>query len=98
MCAIEAHRNLVHMHGIIIDRASGEYSLVMDFCPRGSLDSMLEKSFGTLSDYHKFKIILGICRGMEALAKQNIVHRDLAARNVRCFVSLFFSLLKCHST
>eukprot|EP01122_Echinamoeba_exundans_P001472 TRINITY_DN1151_c0_g1_i2.p1 TRINITY_DN1151_c0_g1~~TRINITY_DN1151_c0_g1_i2.p1 ORF type:complete len:288 (+),score=67.31 TRINITY_DN1151_c0_g1_i2:95-865(+) len=82
MCALQDHPNVVKMSGLVVEKESGEYSIVVQFCPGGSLDSYLTKSFAKLAEYGMFKLIFGICQGCESLAKQNVIHRDLAARNI----------------
>lgn len=82
MAALEAHPNLVKMLGLVVDNQSGEYSLVVQFCPGGSLDTFLAKPTHRLDEYATFKLIYGITSGCESLARSNVIHRDLAARNI----------------
>jgi serine/threonine protein kinase len=89
MCALDSHPNIVKMSGLVVEKESGEYSIVVQFCPGGSLDSFLAKSFAKLDEYAMFKLIYGICAGCGSLAKQNVIHRDLAARNILLGERLF---------
>lgn len=87
MLQLEEHRNLVETYGIVVD--SGQYGLVMEFVPGGSLETLLTNASNAEkqdilvgSESELFFIIYGIVCGMESLANSNIVHRDLSARNV----------------
>lgn len=47
---------------------------------KGDLSHYLKSDLG-ISEQQKLKWMIGICKGMEHLAKSKIIHRDLAARN-----------------
>ncbi len=80
---ITPHKNVVQLHGIM--KESDKLSIVLEFCPNGSLEDYVAASKSksdTLSEAVYFKWALGICRGMAHLSSCKIVHRDLAARNI----------------
>ena len=56
-------------------------SVVTEFLEGGSLLEFIRKN-KEMDLNLKYKIILGIARGMLHLHLENIIHRDLAARNV----------------
>ena len=58
--------------------------LVMEYCPRGTLDSMLHYTSRSIQ-WHPLKLlplIRGICRGMYHLHSRSILHRDLKPANI----------------
>ena len=56
-------------------------SVITEFMSGGSLLSYLRNN-ESIELKTKYKIILGIARGMLHLHSENIIHRDLATRNV----------------
>lgn len=82
MCGLKSHLNVVQIHGIVVDQESKDYSIVVQFCAGGSLDTFLPKSFKSIDEYTIFKFAYGTAQGMKTLADAGIVHRDLAARNI----------------
>ncbi|KHJ48991.1 protein tyrosine kinase [Trichuris suis] len=70
------HRHIVAFVGIIVD--TEPVKLVMELCS-DTLINYLKK--GNRDWKQKARICLHVARGMEYLAKCNIIHRDLAARN-----------------
>jgi hypothetical protein len=84
MAGLKPHRNVVRVFGM--SQEIGNFSMVMELLPGGSLDSLLEERrispqnpFAPLDLY---KLVRGIALGMRHLASCGIVHRDLAARNI----------------
>jgi serine/threonine protein kinase len=80
MIAIRPHPNVLQVLGVCIDGPNP--AIVMEYCPRGSLDRLLLDTSQTISDELRHQLILGIAKGMLHLHLSNVVHRDLAARNI----------------
>lgn len=76
--ALLSHPNVVQ----IIDKDQDDDHLffVMEYVPGTSLDRVLEQR--RLSLREAMMVLRGICQGLEAAHRQNIVHRDLNPRNV----------------
>eukprot|EP01122_Echinamoeba_exundans_P012622 TRINITY_DN5326_c0_g1_i3.p1 TRINITY_DN5326_c0_g1~~TRINITY_DN5326_c0_g1_i3.p1 ORF type:complete len:1072 (+),score=143.65 TRINITY_DN5326_c0_g1_i3:133-3348(+) len=87
MASIRMNKNVVKLIGVCRDDAAP--SILMEFCPRGSLSNYLRQRAGGLSEYELFKFAYGTVEGMIALARSGVVHRDLAARNVLLSEQLF---------
>lgn len=86
MLSIKPHRNIVRVFGMC--QEMGNFMMLMEFLPRGSLDKFIKTSIPdgsptpVMEPRVQWRIVRGLAAGMAALASQNIVHRDLAARNV----------------
>ncbi|XP_058068911.1 L-type lectin-domain containing receptor kinase IX.1-like [Magnolia sinica] len=77
------HRNLVQLIGWCHDR--GEFLLVYEFMPNGSLDAHLFGRKGPLTWALRFKIALGLASALLYLheeGEQCVVHRDIKSSNV----------------
>ncbi|XP_038721758.1 L-type lectin-domain containing receptor kinase IX.1-like [Tripterygium wilfordii] len=79
------HRNLVKLVGWCHDR--GEFLLVYEFMPNGSLDMHLfsKRSYTPLNWNLRYKIVLGIASGLLYLHEeweQCVVHRDIKSSNI----------------
>ncbi|MQM22864.1 hypothetical protein Taro_055923 [Colocasia esculenta] len=78
------HRNLVRLLGYC--RREGEFLLVYDFMPNGSLDKFLfDRRSSTLGWSCRFGIIRGVASGLLYLHEeweQVVIHRDVKASNV----------------
>ncbi|KAJ0986440.1 hypothetical protein J5N97_004796 [Dioscorea zingiberensis] len=79
------HRNLVQLLGYC--RRKGEFLLVYEFLPNGSLDKLLfAEQWPTRVDWNqRFQIIKGVASGLFYLHEeweQVVVHRDIKASNV----------------
>jgi serine/threonine protein kinase/outer membrane protein assembly factor BamD (BamD/ComL family) len=72
------HPNVVQ----IIDKDQTDENLffVMEFVPGSSLDDVLQQR--RLSLQEAFTVFRGVCHGLEAAHRQNIIHRDLNPRNI----------------
>ena len=76
--ALLNHPNVVQI--IDKDREADLLYFVMEYVPGTSLDAVMRQR--RLSLHEVFRIAKGICKGLEAAHRQNIVHRDLNPRNV----------------
>ncbi|KAH9661542.1 hypothetical protein KPL70_024539 [Citrus sinensis] len=78
------HRNLVKLRGYC--RRKGEFLLVYDYMPNGSLDKILHTNIKpSLSWYQRFRIIRGVASGLLYLHEdweQVVLHRDIKPANV----------------
>lgn len=77
------HRNLVRFIGWCHER--GEFLLVYDYMPNGSLDMHLFGNKGTLPWDVRYKIALGLTSALHYLhedAGQCVLHRDIKAANI----------------
>ncbi len=76
--ALLNHPNVVQI--IDKDREDDLLYFVMEYVPGSSLDAVMRQRRLSLPEV--FRVAKGICRGLEAAHRQNIVHRDLNPRNV----------------
>ncbi|KAK4800540.1 hypothetical protein SAY86_021027 [Trapa natans] len=77
------HRNLVKFIGWCHER--GEFLLVYEYLPNGSLDNFLFGNKGTLDWEVRYRIVLGLVSALHYLhedAGQCVLHRDIKAANV----------------
>ena len=84
-----SHDNIVSARGVIVE--GGELLLVMEYCPRGTLDTMIHHAMGgrkAASSWDPVKVVLpmvrNIARGLLHLHKRSmpILHRDLKPGNI----------------
>lgn len=84
---LPSHPNICKMYGLCIDKSTQTYSIVIEFCPHGSILDFTECT-SQMSDllsegnYETFKVVYGIALGMAKVSCVDVVHRDLSARNV----------------
>ncbi|KAJ4702727.1 Lectin-receptor kinase [Melia azedarach] len=78
------HRNLVKLRGYC--RRKGEFLLVYDYMPNGSLDKILHRRTKlSLNWFQRFRIIRGVASGLLYLHEdweQVVLHRDIKPANV----------------
>ncbi|KAJ4702725.1 Lectin-receptor kinase [Melia azedarach] len=78
------HRNLVKLRGYC--RRKGEFLLVYDYMPNGSLDKILHTTIKpSLNWFQRFRIIRGVVSGLLYLHEdweQVVLHRDIKPANV----------------
>ncbi|EKX33564.1 hypothetical protein GUITHDRAFT_81277, partial [Guillardia theta CCMP2712] len=82
------HPNLVRYLAISIEPMSGDYCMVTEFAPLGSLDVILAnlaEDGETIDLLAQLQVARQICEGMLRLSLRKVVHGDLAARNVLVF-------------
>ncbi|KAG7488343.1 hypothetical protein MATL_G00034030 [Megalops atlanticus] len=72
------HDRIVKLLGVVLE--DGNYSLVMEFVPKGNLLAMLDKVTVPMSI--KGRIILEILEGMVYLTNKKIIHKDLKPKNI----------------
>jgi ELWxxDGT repeat protein len=84
MMQVSESRHVVQIHGIIADE--GQFGIVMEFCPGGSLEGVLQKAIearksqsekqsSLLPESRIFDFAYGIACGMESLASSGVIHR-----------------------
>jgi serine/threonine protein kinase len=84
MMQVAESRHVVQIHGIIADE--GQFGIVMEFCPGGSLEGILQKAIAErkaaadkektlLTEERIFNFAYGIACGMESLAANGVIHR-----------------------
>ncbi len=79
--AVGLHDNVVSLRALC--QHDSDVYLIMEYCPRGTLDSMLHYSAPAQWDPVKIlPLIRGICRAMLYLHSRNILHRDLKPANI----------------
>jgi serine/threonine protein kinase len=54
--------------------------MILEFCPEGNLEDVLKK--GPLPESEAIEILYQLARGLEFIAKENVVHRDIKPDNV----------------
>ncbi|CAC5366494.1 Tyrosine-protein kinase receptor Tie-1,Vascular endothelial growth factor receptor 3,Vascular endothelial growth factor receptor 1,Vascular endothelial growth factor receptor 2 [Mytilus coruscus] len=78
------HKNVVDFIGYVEDDVRGAF-MVLEYCESGVLKEFLisKKSDVTVDlEERLFRMVFGICLGMDYLSSKKVVHRRLAARNV----------------
>ncbi|KAG0529451.1 hypothetical protein BDA96_05G099100 [Sorghum bicolor] len=80
----EIHKKLVESHGRYVFADTQERILCYEYLPRGSLDKYLYGAFHELNWSISFKIIQGICQGLQFLheLQRPIIHMDLKPGNI----------------
>ncbi|KAL4858866.1 Mitogen-activated protein kinase kinase kinase dlk-1 [Chlorella vulgaris] len=76
-----SHDNVVALRGLC--QHEGSMFLVLEYCPRGTLDVMLHHSAKNPWDHSKLlPLVRSIARGMHYLHSRSILHRDLKPANI----------------
>lgn len=80
----EIQRKLVESHGTYVFADTEERILCYEYLPRGSLDKYLYGASHELNWNISFKIIQGICHGLQFLheSQRPIIHMDLKPGNI----------------
>lgn len=89
MSSLKPHRHVCAIHGITIDAERRIYSLVVEFCPNGSLEFAIKSwpQRAHVVDFAIFKILYGSALGLQFLNSSGVIHRDIA---MRCAITIFF--------
>ena len=74
------HPNIVELYEN--GSAGAGFYFVMEYCPRGSVDSLMERRGGTLSIDEARPIILNALEGLAFAHAKGFVHRDLKPQNI----------------
>ncbi|XP_071153798.1 fibroblast growth factor receptor 2-like [Mytilus edulis] len=78
------HKNVVDFIGYVEDDVRGSF-MVLEYCESGVLKEFLisKKSDITVDlEERLFRMVFGVCLGMDYLSSEKVVHRRLAARNI----------------
>ncbi|XP_052812776.1 uncharacterized protein LOC128240261 isoform X2 [Mya arenaria] len=79
------HENVISLIGAVVDDTVMGPFIIFEYCTNGQPSDYLQtmKSNMTPEKHeHLYRFGLGVARGMEYLARKEIVHRRLAARNI----------------
>ncbi|CAC5405344.1 MATK [Mytilus coruscus] len=77
-------KNVLEFIGSVEDEVRGPM-MILEYCSKGLLKQFLEAIKSNMSvdiDERLYRIVFGICLGMDFLDSKKVVHRRLAARNI----------------
>ncbi|XP_063410738.1 uncharacterized protein LOC134693760 [Mytilus trossulus] len=77
-------KNVLDFIGSVEDEVRGPM-MILEYCSKGVLKQFLEAIRSNISndiEEKLFRMVFGICQGMDFLASKQVVHRRLAARNI----------------
>jgi eukaryotic-like serine/threonine-protein kinase len=74
------HPNVVQIHTVLEDDTSDAVLIVMDLCPRGSLQSTFEVGPMLLTEVLKY--LTQVTMGLTALHSRGMLHRDIKPGNI----------------
>ena len=83
MCPFH-HPNLVHLHGGVWNDGADKLCIVLEFCARGSLRTLLLKAPGTWEEL-RYHLALGAAQGLHYLhhdLSEPLIHRDIKPDNI----------------
>ena len=74
------HEHIVNLFGVCLEQ--GNYSMVMEYCPKGSLYNVLHKVETLSWNPHRFQMAIGTGKGLAYLHNHYIIHGNLNSSNV----------------
>ena len=74
------HKNVIGLYEA--GHQGGQYYLMMEFAPNGSVYDRLQRSVGTLTEAEVIRIMIETAQGLSAAAEMNIIHRDIKPANL----------------
>lgn len=75
-----AHANVVRVHGLLESETDDAILMVMEHCPRGSLQSAFDSGPMLLSEARR--VSTDVCHGLAALHARGMLHRDIKPGNI----------------
>ena len=79
------HPNIIRYIDHFWDKAKSQCTIIMEYCPKGSLEKVLSESSEMgerLFEKEILKYLFDILSGVEFIHQQKIVHRDLKPKNI----------------
>ncbi|XP_037465557.1 uncharacterized protein LOC119337499 isoform X1 [Triticum dicoccoides] len=74
--------NMANNNGTLVMADVQQRLLVFEYLPKGSLDVYIKNSPRELEWIERYRVIKGICKGLNYLHNQNILHLDLKPGNI----------------
>jgi serine/threonine protein kinase len=79
------HPNVVTIYDLQHDEKTGAHYIITEFTERGTLADYLKMAPEGLSIDDILHMTMGICSGLEAIHRRDIVHRDIKPSNILLF-------------